>query len=91
MDFILIIIGGLIGAYLFSKKENNIEINQKKTDDFWYNYNHPKYTRNVRYNNHCWKCGSKIDSFYNERCSKCGWYICHKCGACQHYPNCEKR
>ena len=35
------------------------------------------------YQNHCWRCKSDINSNVNARCSKCGWYICKKCGACE--------
>ena len=34
------------------------------------------------YQNHCWRCGSSINSNVNRRCGKCGWYICNNCGAC---------
>ena len=35
------------------------------------------------YQNHCWRCKSDINSNTNKRCSKCGWYICNRCGACE--------
>lgn len=34
------------------------------------------------YSNHCWRCKSPIDNT-NNRCDKCGWYICPSCGACR--------
>lgn len=46
--------------------------------------NQPTYHRiRYEYQNHCWRCGSSIDSRYNSRCSLCKWYICNKCGACR--------
>ena len=35
------------------------------------------------YRNVCWRCHSNINSNYNRRCNKCGWYICNNCGACE--------
>lgn len=43
-----------------------------------------------RYKNHCWNCGSSIDSKNNERCDDCGWYICSRCGACSQEKNHHK-
>ena len=40
------------------------------------------------YVNHCWRCGSTINSSYCSRCSDCGWYICIDCGACN--SSCER-
>ena len=34
------------------------------------------------YKNHCWNCRVPLSSNTNERCPKCGWYICKNCGAC---------
>jgi Leucine-rich repeat (LRR) protein len=34
------------------------------------------------YINHCWRCGSKINSIENEKCNICGFYKCSSCGAC---------
>lgn len=33
------------------------------------------------YINHCWKCGSSVDSRVMARCRTCGYYVCN-CGAC---------
>ncbi len=88
---IIIVLGGFLGAYLFSKYDENK--NKQKKDEFenfWYKYNNPSYRSNSRYNNHCWKCGKAIDSYYQKKCSVCGWYICSQCGACSNYPNCEE-
>ncbi len=35
------------------------------------------------YNNVCWRCHASISSKNNSRCSRCGWYICNNCGACE--------
>jgi len=35
------------------------------------------------YTNVCWRCHSSINSNVNSRCSRCGWYICKNCGACE--------
>jgi len=35
-----------------------------------------------RYQNHCYCCKSRIDSFVNKRCRTCGWFICSNCGHC---------
>ncbi|MCB9211237.1 MAG: hypothetical protein H6609_17855 [Ignavibacteriales bacterium] len=35
------------------------------------------------YSNHCWNCGSLIDSKYNAQCESCDWYICNDCGSCK--------
>ena len=35
------------------------------------------------YQNVCWRCHSDINSNVNSRCSRCGWYICKRCGACE--------
>ena len=83
--YLIIILGGLLGAYLFSKSDKK----SKKENDPWYDYNHPTYKNNTRYNNHCWHCHKKIDSYYEKKCSVCGWFICSNCGACSNYPNCE--
>lgn len=40
------------------------------------------------YINHCWRCYGSINSNYCRRCSKCGWYICNNCGACD--PDCSR-
>ncbi len=34
------------------------------------------------YQNHCWMCGDKISSEYDEKCYVCGMFICSSCGAC---------
>ena len=34
------------------------------------------------YSNHCFKCGSYINSSKNKRCPSCGWYVCSNCGSC---------
>ncbi len=39
--------------------------------------------QNGTYINYCWRCKADINSNYNRRCSKCGWYICNNCGACK--------
>ena len=92
MRLIILIIAGLIGAYIFSllgKKEN--KNTNRSQNDFWEKYNNPTYKMNTRYNNHCWNCGKKIDSFYEKKCNVCGWYICSSCGACSNKPNCEEK
>ena len=33
----------------------------------------------------CWYCHDDISSLTNERCDVCGWFICKRCGACEHY------
>ena len=42
--------------------------------------------RDVRkrlYQNHCWNCHNKIDSYFNRQCPKCNrYYICDGCGKC---------
>ena len=41
------------------------------------------------YTSVCWRCHSSINSNVNSRCSKCGWYICNRCGACDwNCPRC---
>lgn len=57
--------------------------NQKKYKE--YVANKPR-----KYENHCWRCGSHIDSDKNEQCSICGWYICSRCGACSEDCNRKK-
>lgn len=42
-----------------------------------------KYGEVEAYTNHCWSCGSTIDSSYCYKCRTCGWYICRTCGACK--------
>lgn len=45
----------------------------------------------LEYRNHCWRCKASINSNTNKRCSKCGWYICNTCGACESTcPRCPK-
>jgi len=36
-----------------------------------------------KYHNHCWSCGSEIDSKYDSFCDNCEWYICSECGECR--------
>ena len=36
---------------------------------------------NLVYKSHCWRCGKRVMSNKNKRCSTCGWLKC-KCGAC---------
>ena len=31
---------------------------------------------------YCFKCGTKFRIDKSKVCTKCGWYICPKCGAC---------
>lgn len=31
----------------------------------------------------CWKCGGPVNWGYNQRCFRCYWAICRKCGACR--------
>jgi len=35
-----------------------------------------------QYQNHCWKCGSDVDSEFQLSHSECKWLICSQCGAC---------
>lgn len=42
-----------------------------------------QYSKVEAYINHCWSCGSTIDSSYCYKCRTCGWYICRTCGACK--------
>ena len=91
MEFIIILIGGIIGTKIFSSIGNKNNSKNKYYNDFWYRYNHPYLRNNSRYNNHCWNCGKKIDSYYEQRCNICGWYICSTCGACSTKPNCENK
>lgn len=95
--FIVVLIGGLIGAKIFSligniSNSTKYDVtNRNSMNDFWYRYNHPHLKNNSRYNNHCWNCGKKIDSYYEKKCSGCGWFICSDCGACSVKPNCEQK
>ncbi|MFA6533901.1 MAG: hypothetical protein WCT37_01875 [Patescibacteria group bacterium] len=34
------------------------------------------------YDNHCWQCGSNVDSRTTTRCPDCHWYHCPVCGVC---------
>ena len=38
------------------------------------------------YNSVCWRCKTKISSYTDVRCPRCGWYFCPHCGACA--PDC---
>ena len=65
-----IIILFLTGYIIGKKKEENEQkqIRQNKI---------------VIYSNHCWNCGTEIDSKYDRLCMRCGkHYICRKCGKC---------
>lgn len=42
----------------------------------------PENRDKYRYLNHCWCCGSSIDSNYNEQCPNCYGYFCNECGCC---------
>lgn len=50
------------------------------------NLNQPRMS--YTYKDNCWYCGSAINSNYNTRCKKCGWYICKSCGRCEY--TCER-
>lgn len=39
-------------------------------------------SKTYSYINHCWNCKSGINSDYNVKCPKCGWYICSLCNSC---------
>ena len=67
MRFIIICLGGLIGAKIFSSFGKKKNTTNNDTNDFWYKYNHPNLRDNSRYNNHCWNCGKKIDSYYEKK------------------------
>lgn len=45
------------------------------------NTNKPIYKK--EYKNHCWYCGTRIDSNVNAKCNKCNkYYVCSNCGRC---------
>lgn len=57
------------------------------------NHEHDNHDKSFKYvyENHCWRCKAYISSAQNKKCSKCGWYICNNCGACESTcPRCPK-
>lgn len=46
-------------------------------------HNHVQHAEAYTYSSVCWRCHSSINSDICQRCSKCGWYICRTCGACE--------
>lgn len=40
------------------------------------------------YESKCWRCKTKITSYSDKKCNKCGWFCCPNCGACD--PNCGR-
>ena len=70
MGYIIIIIVIVVGY--------NIWKNSMVHDDRYKS----KLKEDYKYRNHCYKCGTSIDSDRDKRCNICGWYHCSECDAC---------